>query len=104
MTYTVGLYSSTRSICTKCRVHYSKLASLSKGHSILSTNSAPEARAKKIKKQHSSGTDYKEDTTWWDWILGPLQALLGWLIETLIWLLNWLPGIDIPTGDALRVR
>ena len=78
------------------------LASLSKGHSILSTHPAPEARARKLKEQLRSGTEPKEATTWWGWILGLLQAILGWLIDALVWLLNWLPGIDIPTGDALR--
>lgn len=87
---------------TKSITALKKLASLSKGHSILSTHPAPAARAKDIKKQLRSGTEHTKDTTWLGWILGFLQAIGGWLLDALVWLLNWIPGMDIQTGHALR--
>lgn len=74
-----------------------KLASLSKGHSILSTHPAPAERAKKIKKQLRSGKEQKDDTTWWGWIWGLLQLIMQWLVDKILWLVNWLPGIDTAT-------
>ena len=77
-----------------------KLGAMSAGSSLLSSHPAPKARAEKVKEQLRSGFEDEEDSGILDTIWGVLRTIGQWVVDAIVWVIDLIPGVEIPSGDS----